>query len=168
MTRTGTWRPGHPSLAYEWYQNQVRSWLQTNRPGQELADVPYTGTVTEESLGLLPASLPHEAMAFTGEWSELPETLRHRYQITLLRGGTSVLNRTLRAVETSLSRVTLSYQASKESAALVDALGGARAQAFLASLTPVLKIDEIVDTSGSTVNTGDWIDIRVRLLFPQR
>ncbi len=67
-----------PLLAYEWYQNQVRSWLQANMPGKSLADIPYKGTTTPESLGLLPASLPHEAIAFTGEWSELPENLRHR------------------------------------------------------------------------------------------
>ena len=154
-----------PLLAYEWYQNQVRAWLETNLPGRALSDVPYSGTPVREELGLLPASLPEEVLATTGEWTEVPETLRHRYRVTLLNqfGGT-VLDRTLRAVETASKRITISYAAS---GGLADSLGGLdETPAFLATLTPQLKLDGTVDTSGSTVNTGDPIDIRVRFHFP--
>jgi RHS repeat-associated protein len=156
-------------LAYEWFQNQVRDWLAMNMPGASLADVPYRGAIEPESLGLLPASLPHEAIAFVGEWTELPENLRHRYEVKLLNqfGGT-VLQRTgLRTVETSLSRITISYEAAGASAALAKALGVKdEVPAFLVTLTPQLKIDGVADTLGSTVNLGDSIDVQVRYLFP--
>ncbi|HHN74010.1 MAG TPA: hypothetical protein ENK10_02150, partial [Acidobacteria bacterium] len=149
-----------PLLAYEWYRNQVRDWLDLNMPGKSLADVPYEGVTVWQSLGLLPASLPYDVIAHTAEWSNLPETRRHRVQITLLdQLGTPLLDRTLRDVEVSLSRITISY---------ADTSGGdgIDAPAFLATLTPQLKIDGVVDVSGTSVSTGDPIDIRVRFYFP--
>ena len=149
-----------PLLAYEWYRNQVRDWLEVNMPGKSLADVPYLGTIVSQSLDLLPASLPYDVIAHTAEWTNLPDSRRHRVQITLLdQVGTPLLDRTLRDPEISLSRITISY-------ADTGAGDGADLPAFLASLTPQLKIDGQVDTSGTSVSTGDPIDIRVRFYFP--
>ncbi len=156
-------------LAYEWYQNQVRAWLETNMPDKGLGDVPYKGTIQPEPLGVLPASLPHEAIAFTGEWAELPENLRHRFQVTLLNqfGGTVLDRAGLRTVETALKRVTISYSDGTDSAGLSAALGGtSEVPEFLVTLTPELKIEGVVDTTGTTVDSGDPIDIRVRYFFP--
>jgi RHS repeat-associated protein len=155
-------------LTYQWYQNQVREWLALNLEDQGLADIPYAGSIEPESLGLLPASLPHEAIAFTGEWTELPESLRHRFQVTLIGPSGTVLDRPgLRTVETSLSRITIAYATTGMSARLAEALGDVNeVPAFLTTLTPQLKIDGVVDVAGSTVGAGDSIDIQVRYFFP--
>lgn len=156
-------------LAYQWYQAQVEAWLRANRPGVSLADVPFRGEVVEETLGLLPASTPGRVIAFTGEWSEVPETLRHRLRVTLLNQlGTTVLDASLRDVEIARSRITISYRAASGLQDLAEDLGGLQeVPAFLAQLVPVLKIDGVTRTEGSQVSTGQALDIRVRLLFPQ-
>ncbi len=156
-------------LAYEWYRSQVRDWLALNMPDKSLADVPYDGVIVSEPLGLLPASLPHGELAFTAEWVEIPDILRHRFQVTLLDqfAGTVLDRAGLRTVETSLSRLTVSYTAASTLTNLAESLGGLdEVPGFLATVTPQLKIDGVVDTAGVTVNTGDPIDIRVRYFFP--
>ena len=157
-----------PLLAYQWYEDQVRAYLAAHSPGRSLADVPYRGTIAAESLGLLPASLPHEAIAFTGDWDALPETLRHRTQITLFGPvGQVLFDRTLRDPEIAEKRVTLSYATAKSGDGLANQLGGAdEVPALLATLTPQLKLDGSVDTTGTTVSTGAGVTIRVRFLFP--
>jgi len=158
-----------PLLAYEWYEIQVRDWLAQNMPNKTVADIPYSGPIVPESLGLLPASLPHETIAFTGEWTELPDSLRHRYRIQLLdQFNFPVLDRAgIRTVETSLSRVTVSYAAAAATAGLVERLGTlADVPAFLVTLTPELKIDGVVDTTGASVNSGETIEVRITYSFP--
>ena len=35
-------------LAYEWYEDQVSTYLASNDPGKTLADVPYTGPIQQQ------------------------------------------------------------------------------------------------------------------------
>jgi RHS repeat-associated protein len=88
-----------------------------------------THAVAATPLELLPASLPAPVLAVTGEFAELPETLRQQARIVVRSGSGAdapvVLDTRIAASQLADRRVTLSYQpASIADGAIVDAYGG--------------------------------------------
>jgi len=155
-------------LAYEWYQNQVRAWLATNRPGASLGDIPYTGRINPPGLTILPASLPHTEVAFTAEFDEVPDSNRHKVQVTLKQGSSTLLDHTLTLVETALSRVTISYDDAGGTDMLADLLGGRdNVPEFLANVVPKLRVDGMVVASGTEISSGSTVSLTVGFIEPE-
>ena len=155
------------TLPDEYYATQVDSSIKGVAPNfanNTLADVPYTGTPLPLTVDILPASLPYEVTSFLNwdgstspETAQLPDSHRYKFSINVADSNAAPLLAaplTLSLPQTALSRVTLSFQGA--TAADQTALSAWQNDANLASalpctvnVTPVLKLDGVVQASGS-------------------
>ncbi|MCQ4163762.1 transglutaminase domain-containing protein, partial [Tahibacter harae] len=132
----------------------LESRLAALTPPLAYADQLGRHTVAAPALELLPASLPAATVAITGEFAELPDTLRQQARI-VLRAGTAedapiVLDAQLALADVADRRITLAYQpASIADGAVVDAYGGmSLTPPYLYAVRPVLSIDGLVVRQG--------------------
>jgi RHS repeat-associated protein len=158
-------------LPDEYFAGQVQQAVRNAAVGpfqsnNTLADVPYRGTVQPLLLDVLPANTPYEVNSFLA-WdgttlpavAALPDSHRHKLNITAGSAtGTQLLASTLSLPQTSLSRVTLSFQGA--TTADQTALAAWQNDGTLASalpctvnVVPVIK-GLLAGQEGSTLATG--------------
>lgn len=145
-------------LAYEAFEDQVRTYLQTTMPGKTLSDVPYMGEIIPEHFGVLPASLPYTVDAVLNRFSEVPDGLRHKVQIAA-SGATSAIGpptqiptTTLVLAQIALSRVSISFPPDPATSGLVR---------------PALKVDgQTIATANLGMSTVFALEVRVGMIYP--
>ncbi|HEX3658989.1 MAG TPA: DUF6531 domain-containing protein, partial [Pirellulales bacterium] len=72
------------TLAYQYYENQVLSYLATNDPGMSLADVPHTGPIVAQSFISLPANnQDYEVLGYSTPAASFPESQQDQVTIEL-------------------------------------------------------------------------------------
>lgn len=156
-------------LPHELYQDQIRDYLAQNQPGKTLDDVGYVGKIIPAQLDFLPATLPYTVGSTNGEFSEIPDSLRHKVTLHLKNSsGGTLFNTTLTLPAVSLDRLTISY----DPATLLDAaLLKAYDDLFKfpqANVTPVLRRNGVAVASGSAVPIGSTTSLVVGLMHPKQ
>ena len=96
-------------MAYEYYADQVRSYLEVNMPGMTIADVPYDGPILIQKIDEIPLSLPYTVLSTTGTYTDIPTTMTHRVQVQLMQSTTELFNIMLSVPEISLDRLTIRF-----------------------------------------------------------
>lgn len=154
--------------AADFYRDQVFDYLSTNTPGTSLVDVPYAGTPIPQEFGIVPASLPYTVLSLTGEFSDIPGTLRHAARITVRVGGGTLLDATLLLPEVSLNRRTISFTAaSAADQTTIDSFGGiSNTPPFLVNVKPQLKVEGVLHTDGLPVSLGSGIAVDIGFILP--
>lgn len=70
------------TLVYEYYENQVLSYLASADPGDSLADVPHTGPIIAQTFTALPSTYSYTVISDTVE-SAFPSSEQHQFLIAL-------------------------------------------------------------------------------------
>lgn len=161
-------------LAYEFYQEQVREFLHANMPDKSVADVPVSGPIAAEEFGVLPASPPFQIVSAGAEFTEVPDTSRHKVMLTINGGSLLQAAFTLPVpvapsnVAAVLARKTVSWvPATAADQATVDLFGGlANTPAFLVNVKPQFKVEGALQVEGSAVALGAQVALQVTLQFP--
>lgn len=96
-------------LPYEYYENQVASYLAANLPSVSLADVAHDGPIHSQVFSTLPAALPYTIVGATTTYAQIPSTLTFRVGLTLSQGSTTLFQQILSLPDMSLERVTIGY-----------------------------------------------------------
>ncbi|HEY0548111.1 MAG TPA: transglutaminase-like domain-containing protein, partial [Verrucomicrobiae bacterium] len=138
-------------------QLSVRNWLNTNRPGTNFADIERTVATQPLNLGLLPASLPINAITASDGFPSLHDTNRFKIRFNLHNGGTTFINFTTNLCQLVGHKVTISYiGATAGDQATIDAHGGVyQTPPYLVNVKPVLKVDgNPVATAASSIGMG--------------
>ncbi len=126
-------------LPFEMYQDQVRTWLNTNQPSRSLADIGYTGPIRPTDHTVLSASPPYFLNSATTSFSTIADTMRVRATIRLQNsGGTQLLSTNVTLPGISTARLTLAYNT-------IDSV----------TVQPVLRQDGTTLVTGSNVALND-------------
>ena len=81
-----------PELTYEYYENQVASYLAANMPSVSLADVAYDGPIHPQVFTALPTSLPYTVVGTTTTAAQVPDVIMYRVGLTLEQGETTLFH----------------------------------------------------------------------------
>ena len=98
-----------PELTYEYYENQVASYLAANMPSVSLADVAHDGPIHPQVFTALPTSLPYTVVGTTTTAAQVPDVMTYRVGLTLEQGGTTLFHQVYELPQISLERVTIGY-----------------------------------------------------------
>ncbi len=172
------------TLPQEWYQTQITSAIKSvgpNYANNTLGDVPYKGTPVALNVDVLPATLPYELNQFTNwsntatpETADLPDTHRYKFNVAVNNStGTALAPAvTLSMPQTSLQRVTLSFQGATASdqTALASWQNDGNATSALPctiNVVPVIKLDGVTQSTGTTAvglcTTNNQLNLSVSL-----
>jgi len=139
-------------LTFEFYEEQIRAWLQANMPGTTVDDVPLGMTVVPENLGALPRSLPYHLDSLDALYSSIPGTLTHKATIRVVYQASNELSYPIVLPDTSLQRITVSYAVNPADQSIVDGYGGlANTPPFAVSVIPQLKLDGVTVAQGGLI-----------------
>jgi RHS repeat-associated protein len=138
-----------PELTYEYYENQVASYLAAHLPGVSLADVAYDGPIHPQVFTALPSALPYTVVGTTTTAAQVPDVMTHRVGLTLEQGGTTLFSKVYELPQISLERVTVGY---------ASAAGGL--------LTPELLLDGTVVAQGPAVANRSGVTLVVDHYLP--
>ena len=132
----------------EIYEEQALVYLRENHPGISLEDIIDSGEVIEESLGLLPSSLPYEVVGNVKRFVSIQdhddtpdsgETWNknvHVKLIPIVNGAECpsipIINRTVSIADLSTKRLTLNWMVTEGESNLALRLGGQTIQGFFA------------------------------------
>ena len=130
-------------LASDRYFTQLRDFLEQNRPGTAVSDVPYQGLIVPVSDKQIPHTLPYEVIAISERRCDPSPDLLHRlvFSVEKIQDGSVLLEETAFVVaEISHQSLTLSFGGAREAdAQTIKMFGGL-------SSTPVF----LADTRGAT------------------
>ena len=142
-------------------------------PAQDYADQLAQHGLAAAPLELLPASLPVPVLAVTGEFAELPDSLRQHLQVILRSGEADdapvALDARIAVSALAGRRVTLAYQpATIEDAAIIDAHGGRNlTPPYLYRVRPVLLVAGQPERVGSgAIDNGAAHRVEIRFDGP--
>lgn len=147
----------HAESPIEKLQRDVQTWLNSNRPGQTVADVERTSAITPLALGILPASSPYQVLAISDQINELESAQRYRIRFHLYSGGTHFIDHTISLPELITKRLTIDYiGATANDQATIDSYGGVyQTPPNLVSVRARLKLDgAAVVTSANASGMG--------------
>jgi RHS repeat-associated protein len=164
-------RPERPA---EFYRDAVAGFLRDTMPGFGPADVPLAGPIVEETLGLLPASLPGTLVSDAEQLDEIPDVFRYHVAIALDGGDLLFAEVALpvpvdpSGVPAVLARKTIDWvPATPQDQATVDAFGGlADTPAFLVDVKPRFRVEGDVQVEGGATPLGTGVALDVLILFP--
>jgi len=152
-------------LPYEYYEDQVATYLAANMSGVSIADVTYNGPIIQKSFHLLPDSLPYnlndpgtrfEAVA------NVPLSWKHNGRITITQNDTVLLDQQFVLPEVCLDRITVGYAPIPEHQPIVDSYGGlANTPAGAVDVFPQLRLDGQIVLEGSPVSYLSDIEIEL-------
>ena len=159
--------PGPTPLAL--YRQRATAALAERRPGLSYEEALARRGVIEQSLGLLPSTLPYAVVARAEVGYAPPEPLVHTARFVLESGGTSLLDASFAVPALLGQRLTLSYvpfEADDE--AIVKQYGGLfRTPPYLVEVVPVLKLGGLVLANGTGgVGLGVKLGFRIELGLP--
>lgn len=153
----------HDDSPVEIFITRIRDHIAANYLGLSYDDVLRWGSIMPESLGMLPGSLPYETISRNAEYSEIPDSERHKIRFHLHDSGGTLLDYNATLAEIAGKQITISYvAASSDDRVVIDAYGGLyETPPHLVDLKPVLKIDGVAVAEGSrgimmgTVHSSD-------------
>jgi len=71
-------------MAYEYYENQVQTYLAANQPSLTIADVPYVGPIQPQSFTTLPTALPFDGIPTSpSQSSSIPGQYENQVRISV-------------------------------------------------------------------------------------
>jgi len=142
------------------YRTQVRSYLEVNMPDATLGEVLGERSILKKEYGILPMLPPYNVLSVYGEYSEVPDELRHKltfelYDISLF-GYSQSFSYTAYPPELAGKRITLSYLGATPSdeELIAQYVNETVLPAYLINLKPVLRIDGNAIVNGSSVGMG--------------
>ena len=133
-----------PEVTYQYYEDQVASYLAANMPSVSLADVAYDGLILPQVFTALPNSLPYTVVGATTSATQVPDVMTHRVRLTLEQYGTTLFQQVYELPQISLERVTVGY---------APATGGL--------LTPELLLNGTIVAQGPAVANGSDVTLIV-------
>lgn len=152
--------------AYQFYSQQMFTWLDANIPNATNADVfgaddiDLSKVIVEQNFPILLGTLPYKAIAVGAKYSELTDNLRHKITIALsgdmLDGGSTTVTKYLS--EMAGKRLTLSYaSATSSDEALITQYGGnmLNVPPYLLKMKPVIKIEGVDILTGNSIGMGN-------------
>ncbi len=139
---TGYLSQTRTELAYEYYERQVRDYLNANAPGIAVSQVPYDGPIRVRTIDEIPSSLPYTIVGATDLHTTIPSSLTHRVRVQLDSDFTSLFDTLLTVPEVSLDRLTISY-----------------APAGWGSLIPQFRKNGTVIASGPPISSGSTVEL---------
>ena len=157
-------------LASESYLEEVRNYLQTNRPGVGLSDVAFDGPIIPDNSTSLP-KLASELYELNSQASEIAPELHHRAAVTIdISLNQAPVKAEISLPETTLQSVTASFAAaSPEAQQVIDSYGGiASTPIGLLQLVPQIRVDDQVVATGSSPLTQIHVTTLKVEYFPPR
>ncbi len=154
-------------------ETMVEAFLQADEPASTYAQQLGARSPIPLRLGLLPAALPAEVVAVTGEAPELDDSHRQRLRFVARAGDEAhapiILDHTVPVAEVASERLTLSYlPATAEDQRVANLYGGIdHVPAYLIKLRPQLKRnDRLLAVAQGTLETGVPYRFDIHLLGP--
>jgi hypothetical protein len=135
------------------YTNSTLDYLEVNNMlNATLNDLLGYREIIPEELGILPASLPYKVIEQVGQYSEVPDDMRHKIKFEIYGNST-----TLSMPELAGRRITLSYvPATENDAALIESYGGiTNVPAYIVEMRPVLRVEGEAVAIGSADTLGE-------------
>ncbi|HXI02177.1 MAG TPA: DUF6531 domain-containing protein, partial [Candidatus Saccharimonadales bacterium] len=155
-------------LTWEFYEEQIRSWLSANMPGTTVDDVPLGMTVVPENLGALPRSLPYTLYSLDAIYSSIPSTLMHKATIRVVYLGGNEFSDQIVLPDTSLQRITVSWAVNPADQSIVDGYGGlANTPPGAVDVIPELKLDGVMVAQGGLVPYLATVTIQTDFYKPE-
>jgi len=171
------------------YQQQVEAYMTANHPDATVGDVLGKKIIQEKQNPVLFASLPYHLVVKAGEFTSIPDNLRHKVTFKVLRdqldeySGTA-LNYTASIPELAGKKITLSYSpaTANDEAVIENYLpkphpDGTPIQpeelpqtlpAYLINMKPELRIDGEVKATGTAVGLGQSETFTMQFIDPSR
>ncbi len=154
-------------------ETAVTTYLQGSESDQTYIQQLGSRSIVPLALGLLPATLPAEVVAVTGEGANLEDTHRQRLRL-IARAGLQehapiILDHTVPVAEVASQRLTLSYlPATVEDQRIANQYGGLdHVPAYLIRLRPQLKLNgRLLAVAQDAIDTGVPYRFEMHLLGP--
>lgn len=138
-----------PMLPNEAYIDEMIAYLHSNMAGTMLSELPYQGEIIPEHFDQLPLSLPYVVDLVSGEYSELPDSHRHKIRLWVEDSeGETAVETTQILAEINTQRLTISY--------LPEG----------AQVRPEIKLDGQVVASGELLELNEFVIIHPNYLDP--
>ena len=169
------------------YQQQVEAYMTANHPDATVGDVLGKKIIQEKQNPVLFASLPYHLVVKAGEFTSIPDNLRHKVTFKVLRdqldeySGTA-LNYSASIPELAGKKITLSYSpATANDEAVIESYlpkphpDGTPIQpeelpqtlpAYLINMKPELRIDGQVVATGTEVGLGQNESFSIQFMDP--
>jgi hypothetical protein len=155
------------------YQAQVQAYIEQNYPDATVGDVLGKKEIIKQEFSYLLGTLPYHKSLAGVKFSEIPDSLRHKIKIELIRAdsyGDVDISYIARLPQLAGKRFTLSYDPATSSDQ--DTINKYAEQyatsipAYLIRLKPVLKIENTIVSSGSTLGMGTAQYLNVSIISP--
>ncbi|MBI3447898.1 MAG: hypothetical protein HY049_03100 [Acidobacteria bacterium] len=154
-------------LTYEFYRDQVSTWLQTHMPGTSAGDVPFGMSVIPDVGSGLPRSLPYQLLTFNTIYTSIPSTLMHKSTIRVRYLGATQLSQQIILPDTSLQRITVSYRVNPSEQGIVNGFGGlANTPPGAVHVIPDLKLDGATLASGGLIPYLATVSVEIDFTKP--
>jgi len=129
---------------YEYYENQLQTFLDTNAPGFKPNSLMRETEIVPDVSEVLIGQLPYTVKSILGTYSEVPDPFRQKFTLTLSNSdtGDGQINYAAFLPEIIGKRLTLSYiPATSSDQVVINNYGGIYSTpAYLIYLKPVIKL----------------------------
>lgn len=162
------------------FQSQVENYITTNFPDATVGDVLGSKTIKPENYPFLLGTLPYKKVIAGTNYSDLPNSMRHRWSMSL--AGYAPISYSATLPELAGKKITLSYSPATpaDEATIESYLPAPHADgtpidpselpssfpAYLIDLKPELRIDGQVVATGGPVMMGVTKDFYMNFYFP--
>jgi len=142
----------------DFYKTQLQSYLDTNNPGYVPEALAPEREITAERFGVLIGQLPYTIKSITGTYSEVPDSYRQKFTLSITdpSTGDNLLFYSAPMPQIIGKRMTISYApATSADEALIANYGGLYATpAYLLNLKPQIKLDGTTIAQGNAIGFG--------------
>jgi transglutaminase-like putative cysteine protease len=162
--------------AYIDYKNRVDNYINQKKPYATVDDVIGKVTILTDERPVLLGTLPYKVLAIGDEFSVIPDNLRSKVTVSVfdnsVQGALGVPNLTITRSLPALAskKIALSFPAatSADQSVIDNAIAqrAATLPAYLIQVTPQLKIDDVVSSTGTVVGMGAPETLNVTIQTP--
>ncbi len=154
-----------PSLSYLF---SVEDYHTANYTGK-IFEIFYVKRIIEENFEVFLGTLPYQIITTAQQFSEVPDTVRHKININLIDptvGSTVMVQKNV--AEITDKKITVSYNpATQEDEATISNHGGLlKTPAYLIKVKPTVKLNDSVILEGPAVNLGASLNLSVNFIEP--
>jgi hypothetical protein len=152
---------------FDFYKTALQGFLDTNAPGYVPGALSRNMEINPEFLGILVGQPPYTVLSISSTYSEVPDTLRQTFTLTIQDPITAETELTYTAAMPSVigKRLTLSYAPATAADAVTIAAYGTLYDTppYLIHLVPQVKLEGQVVAQGQSIGSGQ--DQQMRFTF---
>lgn len=155
------------------YQNQVKAYIEQNYPDATVGEVLGKKEIIKQNFSFLAGTLPYQKSTIGVKYSEIPDSLRHKIKVELVNAdtfGSVGISYISNLSQLAGKRFTLSYEPAtstdQDTISKYIKQYATSIPAYLIQLKPVLRIENFIVASGTTVGMGNAQNLNITFIAP--